>query len=200
MANSHVNSYTFRTGMVLSIEEKIEFRPQISGYAWGDEAETFRNRIIKFENVLGSIYEGVKYDEPERIKLLWQQMFSEVNGDIIVSGALYSFDGIPKRINGRLDINNAPGMTSLHDIENHFEYINERLILPNSIKSDILGVLKIKGLQGISFRDEFSVTEDKVLSIHKVEKIVNKHLSKDKDIVECQEELIDNGFKDFANL
>lgn len=220
--NKHVNSYTFQTGMVLSIEETISQLPIKSGYAWWDEVETFQNRIVRFENVPGSIYEGVRYDDVEKIKQMWRSMFSEVHGDIIISGTLYSFDGVPKRINGRLDISQTNGMTSLHDIDKHFEYITERLVLPNSISADILGVLKIKGLKGISFHDDFKELYDAtkfanqpylpdgaftinniartVINLAKIKEIVNKHLETDKNLLECQEELMDNNYKHYARL
>ncbi len=220
--NKHVNSYTFQTGMVLSIEETISQLPIKSGYAWWDDIETFQNRIVRFENVPGSIYEGVRYDDAEKIKQIWQGMFSEVHGDIIISGTLYSFDGVPKRINGRLDISGTNEMTSLHGIDKHFEYITERLVLPNSISADILGVLKIKGLKGISFHDEFKEMFDTkfanqpylpdgtfssntiartVVNLGKLKEIINNHLSEqEKNVIACQRELIENDFDEYATL
>ena len=200
---THMNSYTFRTGMVLSLQEVMSRVPVSSGYAWWDEAEVFQKRIVRFDNVPGSIYAGVSQDDPIRIQEMWKAFFGVVNGDVIISGILENFNGVPKRINGRLDFSEAPGMTSLNQIHQHFEYINERLILPNSITSDILGVLKVRGLQGISFRDDFTrdVGSSTVIYLNKVAKIVNEHLSKSKrDILQCQEDLIDADFKDFANM
>jgi len=206
---THMNSYTFRTGMVLSLQEVMSRVPVSSGYAWWDEAEVFQKRIVRFDNVPGSIYAGVSQDDPIRIQEMWKAFFGVVNGDVIISGILENFNGVPKRINGRLDFSEAPGMTSLNQIHQHFEYISERLILPVSITSDILGVLKVSGLQEIAFREDFTinftkvdgVVSSRVIYLNKVAKIVNEHLSKSKrDILQCQEDLIDADFKDFANM
>ena len=201
---TRVNSYTFRSGMVLSLEEVISSIPITSGYAWWDESEIFQKRIVRFDKVPGSIYAGVSQDDPIKIQEIWKTLFGVVDGDMIISGTLKDFNGVPRRINGRLDFSEAPGMTSLNQVHQHFEYINERLVLPNSITSDILGVLKVRGLQGISFHDDFTIDETlaqpKVISLHKVAEIVNEHLSKDRNILQCQEDLIDADFKDFANM
>jgi len=72
-----------------------------------------------------------------------------------------------------------------------------------------LGVLKVSGLQEIAFREDFTinftkvdgVVSSRVIYLNKVAKIVNEHLSKRKrDILQCQEDLIDADFKDFANM
>jgi len=192
-----INLYTFQTGMVLSFEDVVR------GYVWSKEAEVFQKRIIRFDKVPGSIYAGVSQDNPKKIQEIWKTLFDVVNGDLIISGILKDFNGVPRRINGRLDFSEAPGMTSLNQIHQHFEYINERLILPNSITSDILGVLKVRGLQGISFRDDFTrdVVSSRVIYLNKVAEIVNEHLLKSKrDILQCQEDLIDADFKNFANM
>lgn len=222
--NTHVNSYTFKTGMVLSIKEVVSQYSARSGYAWWDEVPIIQKRIIRFENVPGSIYEGVRYDDPDKIKQLWQHYFDKVDGDIIISGELHSFDGVPKRINGRLDFSEAPGMTSLSQIHQHFEYITERLVLPNSIRADILGVLKVKGLLGISFHDEYTEFSNKadiskfpyypgtplsypdfvtrtVVNLSKLKEIINNHLSEqEKNVIACQRELIENDFDEYASL
>ena len=57
----------------------------------------------------------------------------------------------------------------------------------NPIKSHILGVLKIKNLQMIEIDNK------------KVQDIVNKYLPAG-DILECQQELIEAGFEEYAQL
>ena len=57
----------------------------------------------------------------------------------------------------------------------------------NPIKSNILGLLQIKHLKTVK-------------NSHPAFIILSKHLNGDKDILECQEELISNGYKEFAKL
>ena len=52
----------------------------------------------------------------------------------------------------------------------------------------LLGLLLIDGLQKV-FLDNM-----------KVRVIINKHLKGDRDVFACQEELIEAGFEDFAQL
>ena len=58
-----------------------------------------------------------------------------------------------------------------------------------NLKTHMLGILLIKDLKKISFSDNIEV-----------QNIINKHLDGDRDILECQEELITNGLKEFAKL
>jgi len=57
------------------------------------------------------------------------------------------------------------------------------------IKSHMLGILKIKKLDRIHFNFN-----------RKVRDIINKHLESDRDILACQEELIEAGLKEYARL
>jgi len=57
----------------------------------------------------------------------------------------------------------------------------------NPIKSSVLGLVKIKGLTNVIFDNK------------KLEKIMNKYLPLG-DIFDCQEELIEAGLEEFAEL
>jgi len=57
----------------------------------------------------------------------------------------------------------------------------------NPIKSSVLGLVKIKGLTEVMFVNK------------KLEKIMNKYLPLG-DIFDCQEELIEAGLEEFAEL
>ncbi len=77
----------------------------------------------------------------------------------------------------------------------YLKEINGILWLPNSIESNVLGICTIKKLQSIKFlNDDFETSP----SLRTVSDILNKHLHKDID--ECQEELIQNGFEDYAKF
>jgi len=80
-------------------------------------------------------------------------------------------------------------LTSLKDIHKGLKSVSGVMFLHNNpIKSNVLGLLKIKGLQSV------------VLDSQKVEAIINKHLKNGRDIFACQEELEDAGFEEFAKL
>ena len=58
----------------------------------------------------------------------------------------------------------------------------------NDITSNVLGVMRIKGLVSVFFDNK------------EVSAIINDHLKKDRDIFACQEELINAGFEEYAKL
>lgn len=61
------------------------------------------------------------------------------------------------------------------------------------IESNVLGLILIKNLEKFSF-------EDFKGEVHPVQNIINKHLKGSRDVLECQEELIENGYKQYAKL
>lgn len=98
-----------------------------------------------------------------------------------------SLEGAPSHVGGSLYCYDTK-ITSLHNIHKQIKHIGSSLVLPD-IKSHILGVLFIKGLKSID------------LDVNKgVEAIINKHLAGDRDIHAAQEELIDAGLEEYANL
>ena len=79
-------------------------------------------------------------------------------------------------------------LTNLKGIHKHLEYCKGVILFQqNPINSHILGLLKIKNLQGVVFTDN-SLTD-----------IINKYLPEG-NLLGCQQELIDAGFEDFAQL
>ena len=107
---------------------------------------------------------------------------------------LLSLEGCPKIV-GRDFYCNNNHLTSLESIHMHVLEIGQTAdFRENPINSHVLGLLKIKGLKEVK------------LDHKKVQKIINKYLhqgGKDpslRDIVDCQEELMDNDFEDYALL
>jgi len=84
-------------------------------------------------------------------------------------------------------------ITSLHNIHKEIKHIGYALIMPDIVKSHVLGVMLIKELQKIEFY--YKNTEQK-----QVENIINKHLAGYRDIHLAQEELIEAGLSEFAKL
>lgn len=61
----------------------------------------------------------------------------------------------------------------------------------------VLSLFKLKNVRNISFQTDFKKSSSTVVTPWR---IIRKHLSGDKDILECREELIENGFKEWAKL
>ena len=100
---------------------------------------------------------------------------------------LSSLKGAPKYIGGnfRCHYNNLTSLENIH--EQILEINGEANFEQNPIKSHVLGLLLIKGLTSVSFDNKH------------LEKIINKYLPLG-DIMECQNELIDAGLEEFAQI
>lgn len=119
-----------------------------------------------------------------------------VGGNLYCSNnELLSLEGCPPIVGGLFEcVNNH--LTSLESIHMHIHEIGDYADFEkNPIKSHVLGLLKIKGLKKV------------FLDNREVQNIINKYLLGDisrtpsiRDIVDCQEELMDNDFEDYALL
>jgi hypothetical protein len=79
-------------------------------------------------------------------------------------------------------------LTSLHNVHKQIESINGEFVLTSCpIKECVLGLLKIKKLKNVDLDNK------------EVMKIINKYLPEG-DIIECQSELIEAGYEEFAKL
>jgi hypothetical protein len=108
--------------------------------------------------------------------------------------SLTSLKGGPLQINGDFTSYNCISLTSLKGIgKQYLKKCGELLNLDNcsNLKSHMLGILLIKDLKIIHFKN--IANEDAGV-------IIQSHLDSDRDILECQEELITNGLKEYAKL
>jgi hypothetical protein len=114
---------------------------------------------------------------------------SETFGDFSCSqNHLTSLEGVPMIIRGNLTANKN-NLTSLKGIHKQIKQIDGSAFFEyNPIRSHVLGLLKIKNLIRV------------YLTGDEIEDIVNKYLKGDKDIFACQEELIEAGYPEFAQL
>lgn len=87
---------------------------------------------------------------------------------------------------------------SLKDIEKVFTSAG-RLSLTESVTSGFLRIFLIKNTQWL-FLNHLTQNPKDFSDKISVEHIINKHLQGERDILDCQEELILNGFKSFATL
>lgn len=84
----------------------------------------------------------------------------------------------------------ANKITSLNGISKRFlrEVHGNLAVQENPIISNVLGVILIKGLRGLFLENK------------PVEDILIRHLYKDQDVLECREELVQAGYKEYAKL
>lgn len=120
---------------------------------------------------------------------------AKINGDINLQNCkkLQSFEFLPKRINGCLWTRGCNSIKSLKDIHKHVEVIGDKFDLPLGIKSNILGLLKIKGLNTVGIQQ----MPRKKLQI--AVEIINKYLPEG-NMLDCIDELTDAGLEEFAKL
>ena len=99
-----------------------------------------------------------------------------------------SIEGAPSHIGEDfLCFNNL--LSSLHNIHKQIKHIGGSADFRyNPIKSHVLGLLLIDGLITVA------------MDFKPVQNIINKHLRGERDIFACQEELIEAGLEDYAQL
>lgn len=92
---------------------------------------------------------------------------------------------------------NSTGITSLHGISRQYlkEIHGTMFFYHCDIKNSILGLLLVKGLEGIKWDSVQSKSDRKF-----IQKLINHHLEGECDVMECQEELIQAGYKEYAKL
>jgi hypothetical protein len=103
-----------------------------------------------------------------------------------------SLQGIAREINGSLFLEDNHNLTSLKNIHKFIDTIDGTIFFScEHVKSNVLGVLKIKGLYGVEAEGNAELNE-----------ILNRYLpnpTPDK-IIDCQNELIEAGFEEYAEL
>lgn len=133
------------------------------------------------------------------------------DGPTAVEGTYYcagnqltSLEGAPSTANGGF-VCNDNFLTSLKDIHLQFKFVNNLMEFKSCpIESHVLGLLKINGLdkvhltRGTSGMSGYNLTIAKKLE--KVQEIINKHLKGNRNLFDCQEELEDAGFEEYAKL
>lgn len=113
---------------------------------------------------------------------------------IVLRGSgITSLDGIPRNIKV-LTIEDCRNLTSLHNIHKQFDSLERLDLHAPRIKSHVLGLLKIKDLRHIDSTSMEQTNWDR---------IVSKYLPNTRGnqaVIDCQNELIDAGLDDYAQL
>ncbi len=112
----------------------------------------------------------------------------EVGGSFFAeSNRLTSLEGAPAVIDGWFSVDNNK-LTSLKDIHKHVkEMVGWFCISGNPLKSHVLGLMKIKGLQEVRLDNQ------------EVQEILNRFLPGG-SVLDAQSALLDAGFDDWAQL
>lgn len=135
-----------------------------------------------------SVVEGT-FDCADNLLKSLKHAPTRVDDDFICQdNYITEFDCAPITIGGDFYCNNNR-LTSLKDIHKHIKEIvgGEAYFFNNKLKTNILGLFKIKGLRMVGLDDN-----------HLAE-IVNRNLGHN-SMLACQEELIDAGLEEFAQL
>jgi len=118
-----------------------------------------------------------------------------IRGNFIASlTKIENLDGAPEEVYGSVLLARTK-ITSLKDIHKHIKKCEHLNISTLSIRGPMLGVLKIEGLNYISF--PYGKNAEKAAQI------INKYLKQpfgNKRVMECQSELLDAGLDEFAEL
>ena len=113
---------------------------------------------------------------------------------------LTSFEGAPPDVEEDFDVSHN-NLADLKNIHEHVKHIGGELNVENNpIKSHILGVLLIDGLQGVKYG---RVTGKVPIPFEEAFRIVNKYLPNTMGrsaVLHCQNELIENGLDEYAKL
>ncbi|MGZ6520076.1 MAG: hypothetical protein ACXVED_21035, partial [Bacteroidia bacterium] len=109
---------------------------------------------------------------------------------------LKSLAGAPKKVTGDVDCSHCSNVTSLEGIGR--DYLNEiggHFIISSSVKSNILGLLKVTELKHITY------TADAPNELRVAIKIINKYLLSDgPNFDDCEYDLVEAGLKEYAKL
>lgn len=102
---------------------------------------------------------------------------------------LTSLEGAPKTVYGNFHCN-GNRLTSLKDVHKHIHKVTGAFVcMDNPIRSHVLGLLLIEGITWIHIDNKLLMS------------ILNKYLGKGRaGMLQAQEELIDVGFEEFAQL
>jgi len=141
---------------------------------------TFTELPLKFGRVTGNFY---CYDCANLNSL--EGAPTSVGGSFICYDCpkLTSLEGAPTSIGSAFYCSQCSKLTKLSHIKSA-----KSLHLKSTPITNLLYVFKIKGLEEI------------ISGIEKLDGIINKHLKSDRDIMDCQEELIEAGFERYAKL
>jgi hypothetical protein len=105
--------------------------------------------------------------------------------------SLTSLEGAPLTVGTEINLNGCRALTSLQGIGKQYFLSGKKIYLNRCTKlsSNMLGLILIKKLEYAYFDVN-----------NEIEEIINRHNRDNKDIIDCKEELISAGYKEYAKL
>lgn len=157
-----------------------------------DAYPTFEQEILR--NYEGEVYLPFQIDithypiDISRLKITnFTGLPSKILGSFIVNDStIKSIEGFPPELT-EFHFNHLPIQNNLHK---HLKKANEIFLGNDFNYRGFLSFILIKDLQEIFSYSKYKPIID----------VINKHLQSDRDVLECQEELIEMGFKEYAKL
>jgi hypothetical protein len=124
---------------------------------------------------------------------------TRVMGEYNVSeNPLKNLDGIAEYIGGTLYLNYLGGITSLKDIHKRVKHVGNKIVIMESgITSHVLGLLLINGVTEVTVGYAHTMVREEWSDI------INNYLPNYRGnhaVLDCQNELIDAGLDDYAQL
>jgi len=107
-------------------------------------------------------------------------------------------EGITPIINGDLFIQDKK--LSLENIHKHIKTLNGQIVLNYQYEGPLLGTLLVNGLTRIGCVQYGITNGTKLHEFIKIAKIINNRLQSNRDVLECQEELITSGYNEYAKI
>ena len=116
----------------------------------------------------------------------------KINGSF--SDTEHIISHLPTSVGNIVEIYNT--ITNLHNIHKVLKEVGKKLICPLSIESQVLGVMAIKKVKGFTIDiSNFDFYKSKVGTI------ISHHLSEDRDMLDCKEDLMSwPELKEYAKL
>lgn len=104
-----------------------------------------------------------------------------------------SLEGFPEDIEGNVDLSNDRFKSiNFHNVHKYCKRITGTIQINEDYKGPLLGFLMVNDLRSIICR--FTLEKKNVFDI------INRHLDLDRDILECREELVQAGLKEYAKI
>ena len=127
-------------------------------------------------------------------------MPDKINHNLYIHGhgAPKSLEGFPAFVSKEIDINvDKKVQFSFEGIHNHLKEMNGgNIYLPKGYAYGLLGFLKVQNVSKL-----YSLlTKSAETRLNRALIIINKHLTGDKDLIDCKRELVSNELKEFAKL
>ena len=171
-------------------EDYTIFTVESSGRSWNNDFDCSMLELTTLRGGPSSVYGDFECDRNKLTSL--ENAPSLIGGYFSCSfNNLTSLEGAPRSVGGDFYCSDN-GLTSLHDIHKIIKKINgDFWAQDNPITSCVLGVLLIEGCTKIEIDNK------------KVQNIINKYLPNHRGfsaVIECQSELLDAGYDEYAKL